>query len=188
VVYFNNLTNDPGAGVPVTFRVDLGVQIARGLFDPASGTVTLAGPFNNWIPTATPLANSVDNTNIYTGTVNISTVSPGASVAHKFVANGGTWEAGDNRVFTLESPSQTLPVVPFDRVPDLGPVSVSVVAPDPFQVTVNWTSGPRIRLQKSTNLNGPWAEVDGSLGQGSAFFDLTFEEERPSTFFRLIGP
>ena len=188
VVFFNNLTEDPGAGIPVTFRVDLGVQIARGLFDPASGTVVVAGPFNSWSPTASTLANSVDTPNIFSGTVNISTVSPGGTVAHKFVLNGGTWEGGDNRLFTLESPSQILPVEPFDRVGNLGPVSVAVVAPDPFQVTVSWTAGPRIRLQKSTNLNGPWEEVDGSQGQSSAFFDLTFEEQRPSTFFRLIGP
>jgi hypothetical protein len=188
VVYFNNLTNNPGGGIPVTFRVNLGVQIARGTFDPAVGTVVVAGPFNNWSTTASPLTRIAENSTIYAGTVNISTVSPGGSVAHKFVLNGGTWEGGDNRVFTLESPSQTLPVEPFDRVGDLGPVTVSVVAPDPFQVTVSWTGGPGIRLQKSTNLNGSWEEVPGSLGQSSVFFELTFEEQRPSTYFRLIGP
>ena len=188
VTYFNNLTNDPGAGVPVTFRVSLAVQISLGLFNPDSGTVVVAGPFNNWSPSTSVLAKSLDDPTVYTGTVNINTVSPGGSVAYKFVLNGGTWEGGDNRVFTLESPSQILPVEPFDRVATLGPVSISVVAPDPFQVTVSWTGGPRVRLQKSTNLNGPWEEVEGSLGVSSFFFDLSFEEERPSTYFRLIGP
>jgi hypothetical protein len=187
VVFFNNLTNNPGGGVPVTFRVNLAVQVARGGFDPATGTVTVSGPFNNWSPTASPLSNSVENPYIFTGILRINTTSPGGSVPHKFLMNG-TWEGGDNRAFILESPTQTLPVEPFDRVPDLGPVTVSVVAPDPFQVTVSWTAGPRIRLQKSTNLNGPWEEVDGSLGAGSMFFELTFEDERPSTYFRLIGP
>jgi hypothetical protein len=187
VVYFNNLTNNPGAGIPVTFRLSLGVQIARGLFDPASGTVVVAGPFNSWSTMASPLTNSVDNPTLFTGTVNISTVSPGGSVPYKFVLNGGTWEGGDNRTFTLESPSQTLPVDSFDRVADLGPVSISVVAPEPFSVTVSWTAGPGIRLQKSTNLSSAWEEVSGSLGASSVFFDLTFEE-RPTTFYRLIGP
>jgi hypothetical protein len=186
VVYFNNLTNNPGAGIPVTFRVNLAVQIARGLFNPASGTVVVAGPFNNWSTTASPLTNSVDNPSVFVGTVNISTVSPGGSVPHKFVLNGGTWEGGDNRTFTLESPSQTLPVEPFDRVADLGPVVISLLLPGPFGVTVYWTGGPGIRLQKSNNLNSPWEEVDGSLGQNSFFFDLTFEE-RPPTFYRVIG-
>ena len=188
VVYFNNLTNNPGGGIPVTFRLNVGVQVARGLFDPASGTVVVAGPFNSWSTTASPLTNSLENPTLFIGTVNINTTSPGGSVAHKFVLNGGTWENGDNRAFTLASPSQTLPVEPFDRVADLGPVSVLVVAPDPFQVTVSWTAGPRIRLQKSTNLNRPWEEVDGSLGQSSVMFELTFEENRPSTYFRLVGP
>jgi hypothetical protein len=187
IVYFNNLTNNPGGGIPVTFRVNMGVATARGQFDPTTGSVTLAGPFNNWSPTATPLSNSVENPYVFTGILRINTTSPGGSVAHKFLMNG-TWEGGDDRTFILESPSQTLPIEPFNRVPDLGPVSVSVMAPDPFQITVTWTAGPRIRLQKSTNLNGPWDEVDGSLGVGSMFFELTFEEERPSTYFRLIGP
>jgi len=187
VVYFNNLTNNPGAGIPVTFRVNLGVQIARGLFDPASGTVVVAGPFNNWSTTASPLTNSVDNPSLFIGTVNINTVSPGGSVPHKFVLNGGTWEGGDNRVFTLASPSQILPVEPFDRVGDLGTVSVTVDV-SVFQVTVSWTAGPNIRLQKSTDLNGAWEEVPGSLGQPSFIFNLGFEEDRPSTFFRLAGP
>lgn len=187
VVYFNNLTNDPGAGVPVTFRVNFAVQAALGLFDPASGTVTVAGPFNNWQPTVTALSNTAEEPYVYTGTLPISTTSPGSAVAHKFLMNG-TWEGGDNRSFILESSSQTLPLEPFNRVPDLGPVAVSVVAPDPFQVTVSWTAGPRVRLQKSTNLNGPWEEVEGSLGGSSFFFELTFEEERPSAYFRIIGP
>ena len=172
----------------MTFRVNMGVQMARGLFDATSGTVVVAGPFNSWSPTATQLTNSPENPSVFVGTVNITTVAAGGVVAHKFVANGGTWETGDNRLFTLESPSQTLPLEPFDRVPDLGPVSVSVVAPDPYQVTVSWLGGPFVRLQKSTNFNGPWEEVPGSLGQVSVFFELTFEEERPSTYFRLVGP
>jgi len=188
VVYFNNLTNNPGAGIAVTFQLNMGVPVARGTFDPASGTVTVAGPFNSWNPTASPLTNSAENPALFTGTVNISTTSPGGGVAYKFVVNGGTWEAGDNRTFTLASSAQTLPAEFFDRMPDLGPVSVTVVSDGFFLVTVSWAPGPRIRLQKSPGPGGPWEEVDGSLGQGTAFFDLNFEEERPPTYFRLIGP
>lgn len=105
--------------VPVTFQVDLSIQQALGDFDPSSGTVVVAGPFNGWSPTASPLANLPDNPNLYTGTVFIKTVSPGGSVPHKFVVNGGTWETGDNRSFILDDAAQTLPVEPFDRVGDL---------------------------------------------------------------------
>jgi len=54
VVYFDNLSVDPGAGVNVTFRVNMSVQSALGMFDPAAGTMTVAGQFNNWNVTATP--------------------------------------------------------------------------------------------------------------------------------------
>ena len=188
VVYFNNLTNNPGAGIPVTFRLNMAVQVARGAFDPASGTVVVAGPFNNWSTTASPLTNTAANPYLYLGTVNINSVPAGGSVAHKFVLNGTTWETGDDRAFILASPSQTLPIEFFDRVADLGPLSITVVAPFPFQVTVSWTGGPFIRLEKSTNLSEPWEEVPGSLGQSSQFFDLSFDLERPPTFFRLMGP
>src|SRR5262245_33437498 len=48
VVYFNNLTNNPGAGFAVTFQADMLVQSIRGAFDPATGVVDVRGPFNNW--------------------------------------------------------------------------------------------------------------------------------------------
>jgi hypothetical protein len=62
VVYFDNLSIDPGAGVPVTFRVNMLVQRALGLFDPGSGMVNLAGPFNDWSTTETPLTNNAAQT------------------------------------------------------------------------------------------------------------------------------
>jgi hypothetical protein len=188
VVYFNNLTNDPGAGIPVTFRLSMEVAIARGMFDPASGTVVVAGQFNNWSTSASPLTNTPANPYLYMGTVNINSVPAGGSVAHKFVLNGATWETGDNRAFTLEAPSQTLPIEYFDRLPNLGPVSIAMVEPFFFQFTVTWIGGPLIRLQSAPSPAGPWTEVPGSLGQSSAFIDLAFEEERPPTFFRIIAP
>ncbi|HXJ58789.1 MAG TPA: hypothetical protein VNU68_19190 [Verrucomicrobiae bacterium] len=188
VVYFNNVSQDPGAGIPVTFRVNLGVRVAHGQFDTASGTVVVAGPFNNWSTSVSPLTNTVENPNIYLGTYNINTVSPGGSVAFKFVLNGGTWEGGDNRAFTLESPTQTLPIEYFDHVPDLGPLAIDVTAPDPFAVGISWTPGPYIRLQKTTNLNGPWEDVADTLGQGSVTYQPPADEVQRPTFFRLIGP
>jgi hypothetical protein len=188
VVYFNNLTNDPGAGIPVTFRVSLEVPIARGMFDPTSGTVVVAGQFNNWSTSASPLTNTPANPYLYTGIININSVPAGGSVAHKFVLNGGTWETGDNRAFTLESPSQTLPIEYFDRVPNLGPVNIAKVEPFFFQFTVSWTGGPLIRLQSAPAVGGPWTDVPNTLGQSSALIDHAFEEEVPPAFFRIIAP
>ena len=188
VVYFNNLTNTPGAGIPVTFRLSMEVPIARGMFDPSSGTVVVAGQFNNWSTSASPLTNSAASPYLYVGTVNISSVPAGGSVAHKFVLNGGTWESGDNRAFTLEAPSQLLPIEYFDRLPNLGTVSIAKVEPFFFQWTVSWTGGPLIRLQSAPNANGPWTDVSGSLGQSSTIIDKAFEEDIPPAFFRLIAP
>jgi hypothetical protein len=190
VVYFNNLTNNPGAGIPVTFRVHLGVQIARGGFDPAPGTVTVAGVFNNWNTMASPLTNSPTETNVYVGTVNITSVSPGGSVPFKFVLNGGTWETGDNRAFTLASSDQTLPVEYFDRVPNLGPVALSLISNGlDVEITVSWNGGPRVWLQSNTNLTtGAWLDVPSTLGQSSVRFIHGAEEVPAASFYRAVGP
>src|SRR5262249_616286 len=68
VVYFNNASNVP-TSIPLTFQVNLGAQIARGNFDPTSGTVSVAGDvLNTWSPTASVLTNSVTDSNVWTGT------------------------------------------------------------------------------------------------------------------------
>ncbi|HXJ75836.1 MAG TPA: hypothetical protein VNM37_23470, partial [Candidatus Dormibacteraeota bacterium] len=85
-------------------------------------------------------------------------------------------------------PTQTLPIEYFDHVPDLGPLAIDVTAPDPFAVGISWTPGPYIRLQKTTNLNGPWEDVADTLGQGSVTYQPPADEVQRPTFFRLIGP
>jgi hypothetical protein len=190
VVYFNNLTNNPGGGIPVTFRVNMGVPIARGSFDRANGTVNLAGPFNNWNPTATSLTNSPTETNVWQGTININTASPGGSVPFKFLMNG-TWENGNDRTFVLASPTQTLPVEYFDHVSDFGPLSLSadVDAFGDVQVTVSWTGAPLVRLQSRSSLSsGQWQDVPDSLGQSMMTFMFEPAVMPENRFFRLIGP
>jgi hypothetical protein len=187
VVYFNNFTNNAGA-IPVTFRVNMGVQIARGLFDPASGVVNLAGPFNNWSTTATQLTNSPGDPNVYVGTVDITGVSPGGTVPYKFVANTGTWETGNDRTFVLAGSAQTLPIDYFDRMPDLGRLTITR-EPIPFDVhiTLTWPGAARIRVQTSTSLTGGvWQDVPDT--QGASTVTLTYDESAGARFFRLVGP
>jgi len=186
VVYFNNLTNVV-APIPVTFRVNMSAQVARGLFDPASGIVNLAGPFNNWSTTATQLTNNTANPYIYQGTVDISGVSPGGNVPFKFVANGGTWETGNDRTFVLANSAQTLPIEYFDRVPDLGRLTITH-DPTPFdvQVTLTWTGAAQIRVQTGTSLTGPWEDVPNTLGASTA--TLNYDESPGPRLFRLAGP
>jgi hypothetical protein len=189
VVYFNNFTNAVSA-IPVTFRVNMGVQVARGAFDPASGIVNLAGPFNNWSTTATILTNSPTEPYVYQGTVNISGVSPGGNVPFKFVANSGTWESGNDRTFVLASSAQTLPIEYFDRVPDLGRLTITR-NPTPFdvEVTLTWTGASQIRVQTATSISGAsffWEDVPNTLGASTA--TLMYDETPGPRFFRLVGP
>jgi hypothetical protein len=185
VVFFNNLTNDLGAGIPVTFRVSLAVAVAKGSFDPATGLVDVRGPFNNWgNPSGLMLTNSPEQPTIFVGTVSIGTASPGNAVPFKFTMNN-SWEAGDNRTFTLNSSAQVLPIEYFDHVSDLGPLTITGTL---FNVSLSWTPGPGIRLQTTTSLtNSVWEDVPGTLGQATANLvnDPSFTDPG---FFRLSGP
>jgi len=186
VVYFNNFTNNAGA-IPVTFRVNMSVQVARGLFDPASGLVNLAGPFNNWNTAATPLTNSAANPYIYMGTVDITGVSPGGSVPFKFVANAGTWENGNDRTFTLANSGQTLPIEYFDRTSDLGRLTI-MQNTNPFdvEITLNWPGGVRVHVETGRSLTGPWEEVPNTLGASTV--TVTYDQNPGARYFRLVGP
>lgn len=182
VVYFNNLTNIP-TSVPLNFQVNLAAQIARGNFDPAAGTVAFASDvLNMWSPTASVLTNSVTDPNVWTGTFTVNTAA-GSTILYKYVLNGGTWEGGDNRTYTLTSTNQqSLPLVFFNNVADLGPLSISPVSGG--QITISWTAGPQIRLQRATGLNGPWQDVPNTGGQSSASVNVGAGQG----FFRSVGP
>jgi len=186
VVYFDNLTNNPGAGIEVTFRVNLGVQIARGTFDPATGVVELRGPFyNNWGPGL--FMTNVPNTSIYLTARRITTLSPGSSIPYKYAINNGSiWDGNPNREFTLASTNQFLPVDYFDRMDNLGPLSVNI---DLFEIVVSWMAGPGVRLQSVTNLNDlTWQDVPNTQGASSFAFDPLADFLNGTVFFRLTGP
>jgi hypothetical protein len=181
VVYFDNIDTDPGAGIPVTFQVDMAVEMALGNFDPDANTVFLAGPFNNWSADATPLTASSAGSTVYRVTVKIKS-SAGTTVAYKFVSSISSWEGGDNRTFTLASPEQTLPVVFFNRVNNLGTITIG--PPENGEVLVSWTAGPRIRLQSAVGVGATWEDVPYSEGQSPILLPCT----DACRLFRLIGP
>jgi len=114
-------------------------------------------------------------------------VSPGGNVPFKFVANGGTWETGNDRTFVLANSAQTLPIEYFDRVPDLGRLTITH-DPTPFdvQVTLTWTGAAQIRVQTGTSLTGPWEDVPNTLGASTA--TLNYDESPGPRLFRLAGP
>lgn len=116
---------------PVTFQVNMGVKIAEGVFDPATHTLSARGSFNNWSG-GFDLAPSAANTNIYTGTIDITDLS-GSTILYKFVMNDGAdhWEGDPNRSFVLDLQPMTLPADYFDRD---SVVSLSLKAAIGFEV------------------------------------------------------
>lgn len=117
-VYFNN-ANGEAQDTQVTFQVNMAVQTSRGAFNPATDTVEVRGVFNNWAATGLLLTSAAGNTNLYVGTFPLNGV-PGAALQYKFViastVSAEVWESIDNRVFSLESSAQTLPIVFFNNL------------------------------------------------------------------------
>ena len=188
VVYFNNITNVSSIIVkPVTFSVNVGVRVALGSFDPASGTVSVAGdPLNNWSSTASLLTNSLTSPNIFQGTFNV-TNTPGNTISYKFVLNGATWEdngvgAGtQNRQFIFQNATTNLPTAFFNNISNLGAITNAYSA---GQMNLSWTAGANVRLQQSTKITGGWQDVADTLGAGSAALSVG----AGTVFFRLVGP
>jgi hypothetical protein len=191
VVFFNNITNaNTLVTTQVTFKVNLGVQIARGLFDTNTGTVSVAGdPLNGWRPLDTPLTQTLTNPLVWSAVVNI-TNTVGSAVNYKFVLNGGNpWEpdgvgpnGANDRQFIFTNVPTVLPDVYFSNLGDLGAVNVGPLAGG--QIPLSWTAGPLVRLQTNNAITGTWWDVPGSEGAGS----MSFDAGGSRTFFRLTGP
>jgi hypothetical protein len=127
-VYFNNVTNVIANHAPVTFQVNMSVQIAQGSFNPGSSSLLLAGSFTAWENNPVTLTQSLADTNIWQCTVDI-TNNVGTALLYKFVMNGN-WETIANRSATMTNVAQTLPVVYFDNV-------TNVAVPIPMTFSVN---------------------------------------------------
>lgn len=110
------------AQIPVTFQVDMGVQVWKGNFTPGTDIVVVRGSFQedagdpggNWQGSLFELTDP-DGDTIYTVTANLPTDSAGKMYEFKYVMNADGWEGVDNRTFTLTGPSQTLPPVYFNN-------------------------------------------------------------------------
>jgi len=122
--YFNNIEGYRD----VTFSVNMSVQEALGNFNPATQTVEVRGPFNDWAGTAL----TAQGEGVYSGTVRVSGAAAGTP--YKFFAGG--YEAGSNRSFILAfnsdrapTPSQVLDTVFYSNVntvPASRPVTFAV--------------------------------------------------------------
>jgi len=98
------------------------------------------------------------------------------------VANDGTWEAGDNRTFSLQGPNQTLPILFFNNQTGVG--TLSIARASSTEVRVSWTANATVRLQTAANVSGSWQDVPASEGVDS----MSFTSNEGRQFFRLISP
>jgi hypothetical protein len=190
-VYFNNVSS-PASQITtqITFTVSLAAQIARGEFDPNSGTVSVAGDaINNWSAIASPLAPVPESPSLWTGTFDL-TANVGSPVNYKFVLGGGaTWEANgvgpngaNDRQFLFPDAALALPVVHFENLNHLGPLTLGPITGG--QVAVSWTAGPLIRLQTNSVPTGVWTDVPDTTGGDNA----TVNVGAGNLYFRLTGP
>jgi hypothetical protein len=153
VVYFNNIESVAVNYAPVTFQVDMSVQIAQGSFEPASGTLTVAGnAINDWSATQSPLSRSSTDPNLWTGTYNV-TNPVGGTVGYKFVMNG-VWETIADRTFVMTNKPVTLPRVFFNNV-------TNSASPIPLTFEVNMG----VAMARGTFLpgQGDYVEARGSF-------------------------
>ena len=110
--------------IPVTFSVNMNVQISNGNFDPGAGDyVVIRGsfqaeagdPFGDWQGEMFTTADG-DADGIYELDVMFPDTSNGKNFAFKFVTMPGDgWESSSDRPFTVMAPSTVLPTVYFNN-------------------------------------------------------------------------
>jgi len=126
--YFNNIEGYRD----VTFSVNMSVQQTLGNFNPATQTVEVRGPFNDWAGTAL----TAQGSGIYSGTVRVSGAA--GPIAYKFYTD--SYEGiSSNRSFNLAfnsdrapTPSQVLDTVFYSNVN-----TVPASRPVTFEVNMN---------------------------------------------------
>jgi len=89
--------------VAITFEADMSVQIDKGNFDAATGTMTLAGTMNGWDAAATPMLDG-DGDKVYSVTLDLT---PGDAHKFKFVMNASGWESIPDREYTVPDNNDT---------------------------------------------------------------------------------
>jgi hypothetical protein len=134
------------SAVPVTFKVNMGVKAAEGLFNPASDMVEVRGAFNAW--GAGSALTDANGDRIYEGEFELDDVTVGTPQEYKFAFVKGSdasvvWESISNRSFTPTNTAQTLDTVFFNN-DDV--ISATVKGEISFSVNMSVQAG-------STNFN-----------------------------------
>lgn len=141
------------AQVPVTFNVDMSIQILKGNFTPGTDSVTVTGNFvtdaggvGNWADGHFLMNKDASNDSLYMVTVNFPDSAVGNSYQYKFRLNEG-WEGDPPRTLVLDSSAMNIPVDFYNR---------DSVFVEQVTNTVNFT-----------------ADLTDIAGTGEGFFDVT---------------
>jgi len=144
----------PDNSRPVTFMVDMGLEVAAGRFDPETDNVRVTGSLNDWSTGADYNLTREGTTDTYSGVLLVGG-NEGIEVQYKFFnsatgAPNSGYEPGDNRVFTLG------PVV----TPQVLPPAVFGVTASEFR---NITFSVDMSVQVALGLFNP-EETDPAVG------------------------
>ncbi|MGE5364545.1 MAG: T9SS type A sorting domain-containing protein [Bacteroidota bacterium] len=108
--------------IPVTFSVNMGVQIKEGNFDPAKDKIYIRGNFQKFVGDASDWSGTtfttlpVNGDSICALTIDFPDSADGKSFEYKFVLNDGGWESFEPpRALKVQKPSMILPTVFFNN-------------------------------------------------------------------------
>ena len=135
LVYFNNVS----ASRTMTFAVNMGVQISKSLFTPATQGVEVRGSFNGWAGGVAPLSDA-DSDGIYTGSFTV-VGNLGEPIEYKYYrtsASGAGYEdLANNRTVLLgaDGVNSTIATAFFANDDGVGPV-ISIIGDNPLNLNV----------------------------------------------------
>ncbi len=140
LVYFNNVS----ASRTMTFAVNMGVQISKSLFTPATQGVEVRGSFTspNWTGGLATLADP-ENDGIYTGSFTV-VGNLEETIEYKFYRTGasgaGYEDLANNRTLTLgaDGVNSTIATAFFNNDDGIGPV-ISIIGDNPLNLNVGGT-------------------------------------------------
>jgi hypothetical protein len=179
--FFSNLTESR----KITFRVDMSVQAAKGAFNTNSGVVQIAGSFNGWSTTATPL--SAQGNGVYAAEVTVD--GPVSGISYKFLK--GTAEADyevvSDRTISAVLPNlaaSTLDVVLFGNDDGVAPTDISLSASSIAENNaVNAVVGTLSSTDASAGDTHTYSLVTGTGDTDNASFNISGSDLRAGGAF-----
>ncbi len=171
----------------VTFQLDMSVQMGKGLFNPTTDSVEVAGSFSGWADPPSAFLEDADADSVYTGTFDL-TGTIGVTVhEYKYIQRKGggvAWEDVDNRKLDHPAANTVLDKVFWADDPGFASTLVNVT----FQVDMH------IKMQEpetgDTYVFNPAidiVEVAGSMNEwADAPADTLFDSDGDSIYTAIL--